>query len=117
MSLLNLISILSILLIAFVSQVASKGSSTGNRLLVVLDSVGSKKSYSSFFDDLEQRGYQITFRGSKESTPELYSHEEMEFDQLLLMAPTAKCEYRGTYLSITYKARRGNSKREMDLQD
>lgn len=65
-------------------------SATGDRVLVVLDSTAPREEYSSFWSDLESRGFNLSFRSAKEAQPELTSYDEHQFDHVILFAPTAK---------------------------
>ncbi|KAI5293014.1 oligosaccharyl transferase glycoprotein complex, beta subunit, partial [Ascosphaera acerosa] len=46
-------------------------SSSGSRLLVVLGESAEREGFSQFFGDLEDRGYQLTFRTPKDKDEQL----------------------------------------------
>ncbi|TFY60242.1 hypothetical protein EVJ58_g5275 [Rhodofomes roseus] len=50
-------------------------SSTGNSVLVVLDPGSSRDNFSRFFDGLEARGYELTFRTPKDAHPAVIEHD------------------------------------------
>ncbi|KAG9625476.1 hypothetical protein KCU64_g19258, partial [Aureobasidium melanogenum] len=80
---------LSLLLLGLVSLVQAL-SSTGNRLLVVLEEAADKSKYSSFFGDLESRGYTITYESPKSKTLSLFKHGNLAYDHLVLLPPKSK---------------------------
>ncbi|CAG7846645.1 Dolichyl-diphosphooligosaccharide--protein glycosyltransferase 48 kDa subunit Short=Oligosaccharyl transferase 48 kDa subunit; AltName: Full=Oligosaccharyl transferase beta subunit 1 {ECO:0000312/WormBase:T09A5.11}; Flags: Precursor [Serendipita indica DSM 11827] len=65
-------------------------SSAGSRVLVVLEPALSKTDYSTFFDGLEERGYQLTFRTPKQDKPLLVEYDVPNYDHVILFAPTTK---------------------------
>jgi oligosaccharyltransferase complex subunit beta len=78
--------LLALLPLAFASAISSK-------ILVVHDSTFTKSEYSTFFSSLESRGYQITYRSTKDTSPALVNYEQKEFDNVFVFAPTSKSEY------------------------
>ncbi|KAI5204173.1 oligosaccharyl transferase subunit beta [Aureobasidium subglaciale] len=82
-------SFLSLLLLGLVSLVQAL-SSTGNRLLVVLEESSDKSKYSSFFGDLESRGYSVTYDSPKSKSLSLFKHGNLAYDHLVLLPPKSK---------------------------
>ncbi|KAK6087758.1 dolichyl-diphosphooligosaccharide-protein glycosyltransferase 48kD subunit [Seiridium cupressi] len=77
-------------LLLLLAAVAQAISSSGERLLVVLDDVAEKASYSKFFGDLEARGFQITYETPKSETLNLFRLGEREYDHLLFLPTKVK---------------------------
>ena len=65
-------------------------SSTGDSVLVVLDSAADKDNYSIFFNDLTEKGYNLTFRSSKDSKPVVIDDEVAQFAHVVVFAPDSK---------------------------
>ncbi|KAI4276476.1 MAG: hypothetical protein L6R38_005666 [Xanthoria sp. 2 TBL-2021] len=66
-------------------------SSTGSRLLVVTeDSAADKEKYSTFWSDLESRGYRLAFEAPKNDKLALFQHGERAFDHILLLPTKSK---------------------------
>ncbi|KAL8850644.1 MAG: hypothetical protein Q9221_004430 [Calogaya cf. arnoldii] len=66
-------------------------SSTGNRLLVVTeDSTADKAKFSTFWSDLESRGYRLAFEAHKNDKLALFKHGERAFDHILLLPTRSK---------------------------
>ncbi|KAI9802600.1 MAG: oligosaccharyl transferase glycoprotein complex, beta subunit [Piccolia ochrophora] len=65
-------------------------STTGNRLLVVLEEAGDKSKYSNFWADLGDRGFKITFESPKNEKLSLFEHAERAYDHLILLPPKSK---------------------------
>jgi len=82
-------SLLSLLLLGLVGLVQAL-SSTGNRLLVVLEEASDKSKYSSFFGDLESRGYSVTYESPKSKSLSLFKHGNLAYDHLVLLPPKSK---------------------------
>ncbi|PLB37953.1 dolichyl-diphosphooligosaccharide-protein glycotransferase [Aspergillus candidus] len=80
---------LSILLFSFLA-VAHALSSSGNRLLVVLEDADDKGLYSTFWGDLEARGYDLDFQSPKSSDLSLFKYGEKAYDHLLILPPRSK---------------------------
>ncbi|MCJ1277352.1 oligosaccharyl transferase glycoprotein complex, beta subunit [Puttea exsequens] len=79
----------SLLLVALLGLVGAL-SSTGNRLLVVIEELSQKAKYSTFWSDLEERGYKITYDSPKNEKLSLFQHGEKAFDHVLLLPPKSK---------------------------
>ncbi|KAF7587982.1 oligosaccharyl transferase glycoprotein complex, beta subunit [Aspergillus hancockii] len=80
---------LSLLLFCFLAVVHAL-SSTGSRLLVVLEDADEKESYSTFWGDLEARGYKLAFESPKSNQLSLFEHGEKAYDHVLLLPPRSK---------------------------
>ncbi|KAI9632901.1 putative dolichyl-diphosphooligosaccharide--protein glycosyltransferase 48 kDa subunit precursor [Dioszegia hungarica] len=77
-------------LIASILSVVTAKSSTGDRVLVVLESGIEKGDYSKFWKSLEARGYSLTFKSPKDDTAELIKYGERKYDHLIMYAPGQK---------------------------
>ncbi|EAA36573.1 Dolichyl-diphosphooligosaccharide-protein glycosyltransferase 48kDa subunit [Neurospora crassa] len=82
-------TLLSFLLLALASAVAAI-STSGNRLLVVLDDVADKANYSKFFADLEEREFKITYETPKSDSLTLFSLGERTYDHVLFLPVRTK---------------------------
>jgi len=65
-------------------------SSTGDSVLVLLDSGLDKEGFSVFFGGLEERGYDLTFRDPKQHEPVVRKFDEPNFDHVIVFAPETK---------------------------
>lgn len=81
-------------------------SSSGSRLLVVLDDAAEKSVYSTLWTDLEGncftlgqmddwltskgRGYDLTFESPKSDKLSLFEHGDRAYDHLLILPPKSK---------------------------
>jgi oligosaccharyltransferase complex subunit beta len=77
------------LVLAFATAVSAV-STTGNRLLVVLDDVTEKTAYTSFFGDLSGRGYDITYETPRSEQLSLFRHGEKKYDHILFLPTKVK---------------------------
>ncbi len=68
------------------SGASTSWSATGPRALVVLGEGDSESSYSLLFGALRSKGYDLTIRRARSSSPQLTKHEENSFDHLLYFA-------------------------------
>ncbi|KAI0019947.1 Dolichyl-diphosphooligosaccharide-protein glycosyltransferase 48kDa subunit [Xylariomycetidae sp. FL0641] len=82
----SLLSFLVLLLAAVVQAV----SSSGDRLLVVLEDVAEKAGYSKFLGDLEARGFDITYETPKSDTLSLFNLGERSYDHILFLPTKSK---------------------------
>ncbi|KAJ5223617.1 hypothetical protein N7468_008159 [Penicillium chermesinum] len=80
---------LAFLLVCFLATVSAL-SSSGSRLLVVLDESTEKSSFSTLWSDLEGRGYDLTFESPKSDKLSLFAHGERAYDHLLILPPKSK---------------------------
>ncbi|KAF8471653.1 Dolichyl-diphosphooligosaccharide-protein glycosyltransferase [Russula ochroleuca] len=65
-------------------------SSTGNSVLVVLQPNLKRDNFTIFFDNLEKRGYDLTFRAPKADTPLILQYDVPSFSHIILFAPDTK---------------------------
>ncbi|KAL7621394.1 oligosaccharyl transferase glycoprotein complex, beta subunit [Parahypoxylon ruwenzoriense] len=77
-------SLISFFVLLFVSLVCAI-SSSGNRLLVVLEDVAEKQAYSKFLGDLEGRGFQINYETPKSESLSLFHLGEKSYDHVLFL--------------------------------
>ncbi|KAJ5304125.1 uncharacterized protein N7443_003785 [Penicillium atrosanguineum] len=80
---------LALLLCCFLAAVNAL-SSSGSRLLVVLDDSTEKSSFSTLWSDLEGRGYDVSFESPKSDKLSLFEHGERAYDHLLVLPPKSK---------------------------
>ncbi|WVR03633.1 hypothetical protein IAU60_000627 [Kwoniella sp. DSM 27419] len=76
-------------ILGLVSLVAAR-SSTGDKVLVVLEPSIAKQDYSKFWASLEDRGFQLTFKEPKAKDAALLEYGETQYDHLIVYAPSAK---------------------------
>ncbi|KAL8893232.1 MAG: hypothetical protein Q9192_005471, partial [Flavoplaca navasiana] len=82
---------LLVLVLLALSSVVHALSSTGNRLLVVTDdSAIDKEKYSTFWRDLESRGYRLSFESPKNDKLALFQHGERAVDHIILLPTRSK---------------------------
>ncbi|KAL2822204.1 Dolichyl-diphosphooligosaccharide--protein glycosyltransferase subunit WBP1 [Aspergillus cavernicola] len=79
----------SLLLFGFLAAVNAL-SSSGNRLLVVLEDAEEKGSYSTLWGDLEGRGYNLIFESPKNEQLSLFELGDRAYDHILLLPPKSK---------------------------
>ncbi|KAI1460226.1 Dolichyl-diphosphooligosaccharide-protein glycosyltransferase 48kDa subunit [Annulohypoxylon moriforme] len=65
-------------------------SSSGDRLLVVLEDVAEKEGYSKFLGDLEGRGFQINYETPKSDSLRLFNLGEKSYDHVLFLPTKSK---------------------------
>ncbi|MCJ1340039.1 oligosaccharyl transferase glycoprotein complex, beta subunit [Bachmanniomyces sp. S44760] len=65
-------------------------SSSGNRLLVVIEEADEIPQYSQFWGDLEARGYHLTYESPKSEKLALFKHGERAYDHIILLPPKSK---------------------------
>lgn len=80
---------LALLLCSFLAVINAL-SSSGSRLLVVLDESAEKSAYSTLWSDLEELGYDVTFETPKSNSLSLFQHGERAYDHLLILPPKSK---------------------------
>ncbi|KAJ3391606.1 hypothetical protein HDU92_008955 [Lobulomyces angularis] len=85
----NSIYFLLYFVLAFTSSTSL--SSSGSRLLVVVDDLKADKvTYSKFFNLLEKRKYSTTFATATDKSVSLISYDERNFDHLVLLTQTTR---------------------------
>ncbi|OTA61466.1 dolichyl-diphosphooligosaccharide-protein glycosyltransferase 48kD subunit [Hypoxylon sp. EC38] len=82
----SLISLVVLLWAALVHAI----SSSGDRLLVVLDDVAEKENYSKFLGDLDSRGFQINYETPKSEGLSLFHLGEKSYDHVLFLPTKSK---------------------------
>ncbi|KAI5861062.1 Dolichyl-diphosphooligosaccharide-protein glycosyltransferase 48kDa subunit [Durotheca rogersii] len=82
----TLLSFLLLLLAALSHAI----SSTGDRLLVILEDVAEKESYSKFLGDLEGRGFQISYETPKSEGLSVFHLGERSYDHILFLPTKSK---------------------------
>ncbi|KAL8792535.1 MAG: hypothetical protein Q9195_004905 [Heterodermia aff. obscurata] len=81
--------LLSFLLISLLSLVQAL-SSSGSRVLVAIEDAAEKEKYSAFWDDLEGRGYKLSFESPKNEKLSLFKLGERVYDHIILLPPKSK---------------------------
>ncbi|KAL8722551.1 MAG: hypothetical protein Q9181_007465 [Wetmoreana brouardii] len=81
-----LLTLLSLALLGLVQAL----SSSGNRLLVVTEDSAGKEKYSTFWGDLESRGYRLSFESPKNDRLSLFQHGERAFDHIIFLPTRSK---------------------------
>ncbi|EJF62711.1 dolichyl-diphosphooligosaccharide-protein glycosyltransferase [Dichomitus squalens LYAD-421 SS1] len=72
------------------TSLALARSSTGDTVLVLLEPSLKKENFSIFFGDLEKKGYKLTFRSPKDTTPEIIKDDVSQFAHVVVFAPETK---------------------------
>ncbi|CAF3340459.1 unnamed protein product [Rotaria socialis] len=70
------------------SSLNIEGSS--KRVLVLLDNLAIRESHSYYFKQLRDRGFEITFRSSDDSSLQIVKYGEYIYDNIILFAPGTK---------------------------
>ncbi|KDB24914.1 hypothetical protein H109_03243 [Trichophyton interdigitale MR816] len=92
--------LLTFLCLSIYSAAVYAVSSTGNRLLVIQEDETERDLFSTFWADLESRGYKLTFESPKNTKLSLYHLGARAYDHLILLPPKSK----GLGPSLTPKA-------------
>lgn len=92
----SLTSFLFLLFAAIVHAI----SSSGDRLLVVLDDVAEKETYSKFLGDLESRGFQVNYETPKSEGLNLFHLGEKSYDHVLFLPTKSKGTYTVQFVAI-----------------
>ncbi|EMR65387.1 putative dolichyl-di-phosphooligosaccharide-protein glycotransferase protein [Eutypa lata UCREL1] len=82
----SLVSFLVLLLVAVVHAT----SAGGDRLLVILEDVAEKTTYSKFLGDLEARGFDIAYETPKSEDLRLFHLGERSYDHILVLPTKTK---------------------------
>ncbi|KZS98780.1 Dolichyl-diphosphooligosaccharide-protein glycosyltransferase [Sistotremastrum niveocremeum HHB9708] len=82
--------LLSLLTTALLVGLSAATSSAGNSVLVVLEPKLSREQFSIFFDGLESKGYDLTFRAPKDEKPVILEDDIPAFSHVIFFAPTTK---------------------------
>ncbi|KAI9884060.1 MAG: hypothetical protein M1823_004150 [Watsoniomyces obsoletus] len=77
-------------LLSLVLGLATAISTTGNRVLVVLEESTEQTKYSKFWGDLESRGYKLVFESPKNDKLSLFQLGERVYDHVILLPPKSK---------------------------
>ncbi|KAG9318109.1 Dolichyl-diphosphooligosaccharide--protein glycosyltransferase subunit WBP1 [Chiua virens] len=65
-------------------------SSSGDKVLVLLDPSLDRENYSIFFNSLEKRGYDLTFRAPKDVSPAITAYGVPNYAHAILFTPETK---------------------------
>jgi oligosaccharyltransferase complex subunit beta len=84
----SLVLFISSLVVLCVSVLGTNPS--GNRVLVLLDNLSLQQTHSSFFKDLQDRGYVVSFFQAEDSSITLTEYGEYLYDHLIIFAPTVE---------------------------
>ncbi|QUC17583.1 uncharacterized protein UV8b_01824 [Ustilaginoidea virens] len=76
--------------VCLLAAAASAVSTTGNRLLVVLDELADKENYGRFFADLTKRGFAITYETPRSEHVKLFDLGARTYDHLILLPAKMK---------------------------
>ncbi|KAA6414160.1 MAG: Dolichyl-diphosphooligosaccharide- glycosyltransferase subunit [Lasallia pustulata] len=79
----------SFLLLALLSLVQAL-SSSGSRLLVVIEEAAEKEKYSQFLGGLEDRGFKLSYESPKNDKLALFRLGERVYDHIILLPPKSK---------------------------
>ncbi|OAX35296.1 Dolichyl-diphosphooligosaccharide-protein glycosyltransferase [Rhizopogon vinicolor AM-OR11-026] len=85
----RLLSSAFVALLAF-ARLSFAASSSGDSVLVLLDTSLDRENYSIFFGGLEKRGYSLTFRAPKDASPAITDYDVPNFDHVIFFSPEAK---------------------------
>ncbi|KYK58967.1 hypothetical protein DCS_00094 [Drechmeria coniospora] len=71
--------------VCLLAATAAAVSTSGNRLLVLLDNVADKDAYNHFFGDLTARGYDITYESPRNEGLRLFRLGQRNFDHVMVL--------------------------------
>ncbi|CAI5965059.1 unnamed protein product [Closterium sp. NIES-64] len=84
----RVLGLLALIAISVVGCVAfSEERPTDQRILVLLDDLKNKDSYSIFFKNLADRGYELDLRAARDSSLVLQKYGEYLYDAAIILAP------------------------------
>ncbi|CAF3578571.1 unnamed protein product [Adineta steineri] len=63
---------------------------SSKRVLVLLDNLAIRESHSFYFQHLKNRGFELTYRSSDDSTLQIVKYGEYIYDHIILFAPATK---------------------------
>ncbi|KAG0142183.1 hypothetical protein CROQUDRAFT_67538 [Cronartium quercuum f. sp. fusiforme G11] len=63
---------------------------SADKVLIITEDTFNQADYSQFWSSIQSQGHDLSFRSSKESSPQLYEHEQISFQHLIIFAPTTK---------------------------
>ncbi|KAM5483905.1 oligosaccharyl transferase glycoprotein complex, beta subunit [Microsporum audouinii] len=82
--------LLTFLCLSIYSAAVHGLSSTGDRLLVIQEDDSERELFSTFWADLESRGYKLTFESPKNIKLSLFHLGSRAYDHLILLPPKSK---------------------------
>lgn len=77
-------------LLASLVPAALARSSTGDKVLVVMEPGLKAEDYSLFFNNLRSRGYELFFRAPNEKVPTTMTYDIPQFSHIIMFTPTTK---------------------------
>ncbi|KAG0749576.1 hypothetical protein G6F23_000938 [Rhizopus arrhizus] len=83
----SIYSLTSLFIVSLLTALAAATSTTGHRILVLLDSLSDKDSYSQFWQQLQERGFTPLFKAADDQTTSLYYFGEHVFSHIIHFAP------------------------------
>lgn len=89
----NMKSLLSFLVLLSAAVFVRALSSTGSRLLAILEDVAEKERYSQFLGDLEGRGFKVSYETPKSEGLSLFRLGERAYDHLIFFPTKSKGEF------------------------
>jgi len=69
---------------------ANEEGPSGKKVLAILDDLRIKSTHSTFFRNIEDRGYQITYHAATDKSVPFQKYGEFLYNHLILFAPSAK---------------------------
>ncbi|CAF0942491.1 unnamed protein product [Rotaria sordida] len=63
---------------------------SSKRLLVLLDNLGIRESHAFYFKQLKDRGFEVTFKSSDDSSLQIVKYGEYVYDHIIIFAPSTK---------------------------
>eukprot|EP00898_Chlorokybus_atmophyticus_P009048 jgi/Chlat1/9144/Chrsp97S08394 len=72
------------------ASTAAEPATTGRRVLVLADDLSVQATHSKYLAALKQAGYSLTITTADDSSVELFTHGEAQFDKLVVFAPTTE---------------------------
>ncbi|KAG0750532.1 hypothetical protein G6F62_010155 [Rhizopus arrhizus] len=82
----SIYSFISLFVISFLTILASATSTTGNRVLILLDSLTDVDKYTQFWDQLQERGFETVFKAADDEATSLYYFGEQIYSHIIHFA-------------------------------
>ncbi|KAL4207979.1 hypothetical protein CU097_009779 [Rhizopus azygosporus] len=83
----SITSLIVLFVVSCLAFIADATSTTGHRVLVLLDSLSDKDNYTQFWQQLQGRGFDLVFKSADDPTTSLYYFGEQIFSHIIHFAP------------------------------
>lgn len=77
-------------LLILISILTTCIATTNKRVLVILDHISMKDSYSKYLSALQQSGFQVDVKAANDASVKIFKYGDLLYDNLLIMAPNSE---------------------------